>query len=265
MLLDKFEHLLNGHSTPTQLLRIALPNTPPCRQQLGTMQQRWAALEAAVGDAQRERQEAVAAAGKAEADLASLSAAYNALETHSFGLEEQLAQARRQAEEATQAAAAAQAEAAAGQEAAAAAARSAPSSRVAPGFSPEEVEARVAEAVAAALQQQMEQQHRLQRQQEQERQHREEAAASAQDKQQQQIQELQQQLAEVEARMAVATDEARAQASAEADDAMGDLLVCLGQEEAKVAALGARLTHLGEDVDALLAGLAVTLGDGDED
>lgn len=45
---------------------------------------------------------------------------------------------------------------------------------------------------------------------------------------------------------------AREEAEAEQEEGMNDLLVCLGQEEAKVERLRARLEELGEDVDALL-------------
>lgn len=65
---------------------------------------------------------------------------------------------------------------------------------------------------------------------------------------------------QLEQRVAAARQEARQeaqqQAQQEADEAMADLLVCLGQEEAKVARLSAALTGRGVDVDALLAGIA---------
>lgn len=60
-----------------------------CRQQLSTMQERWNALEADATAAREAAEEARAAAGKAEADLAALSTAYNDLEAHAFRLEEQ--------------------------------------------------------------------------------------------------------------------------------------------------------------------------------
>jgi len=166
-----------------------------------------------VAEAQRDRQEALAAASKAEADLASLSNAYNGLETHSFELEEQRNAARKQLGEAT---------AAAGGGA----------------VSPEEVELRVAQAVAAALQREREAQQQQQQLQ----------FGSGED---------------VAARIAAAVEEARAAAAEETDDAMGDLLVCLGQEEAKVAALSERLSQLGEDVDAVL--LAAGVGGEEEE
>ncbi|KAL4452662.1 hypothetical protein ABPG75_008324 [Micractinium tetrahymenae] len=59
---------------------------------------------------------------------------------------------------------------------------------------------------------------------------------------------------------------ARQEAAEEADEAMGDLLVCLGQEEAKVARLQERLEAFGVDVDALLADIVAAgeAGDGDD-
>jgi hypothetical protein len=62
--------------------------------------------------------------------------------------------------------------------------------------------------------------------------------------------------AEVRRREAAAADAARAEAAAEGDAAMEDLLVCLGQEEAKVAALAARLDAAGVSSVDVLAGLA---------
>lgn len=49
--------------------------------------------------------------------------------------------------------------------------------------------------------------------------------------------------------------EARAEAEAEQEEGLNDLLVCLGQEEAKVERLRARLEELGEDVEKLLEGV----------
>jgi len=60
-----------------------------CRQQLSSMQEQWNALEADAAAAREAAEEARAAAGKAEADLAALSTAYNDLEAHAFRLEEQ--------------------------------------------------------------------------------------------------------------------------------------------------------------------------------
>ncbi|PWA96340.1 golgin candidate 6 [Artemisia annua] len=48
--------------------------------------------------------------------------------------------------------------------------------------------------------------------------------------------------------------EAREEAQKESEGELGDLLVCLGQEQTKVEKLSARLLELGEDVDALLEG-----------
>lgn len=56
------------------------------------MQERWSALEADAAAAREAAEEAKAAAGKAEADLADLSSAYNDLEAHAFSMEEQLKQ-----------------------------------------------------------------------------------------------------------------------------------------------------------------------------
>ncbi|GJS39210.1 golgin candidate 6 isoform X2 [Tanacetum coccineum] len=49
--------------------------------------------------------------------------------------------------------------------------------------------------------------------------------------------------------------EAREEAQKESEGELGDLLVCLGQEQTKVEKLSARLLELGEDVDALLEGI----------
>jgi hypothetical protein len=62
--------------------------------------------------------------------------------------------------------------------------------------------------------------------------------------------------AEVRRREAAAADAARAEAATEGDAAMEDLMVCLGQEEAKVAALAARLDAAGVSSADVLAGLA---------
>lgn len=58
-------------------------------------------------------------------------------------------------------------------------------------------------------------------------------------------------LPDLEAVRAEAREEARGESEAE----LNDLLVCLGQEQSKVERLSARLTELGEDVDALLEGI----------
>lgn len=47
--------------------------------------------------------------------------------------------------------------------------------------------------------------------------------------------------------------EAAAKATAEAEDGVNDLLVCLGQEERKVELLSARLAELGVDAAAIVA------------
>lgn len=47
----------------------------------------------------------------------------------------------------------------------------------------------------------------------------------------------------------------RAEAEGDAEEQMSDLLVCLGQEEAKVEALRQKLEDMGMDVDAILAGI----------
>lgn len=59
--------------------------------------------------------------------------------------------------------------------------------------------------------------------------------------------------AAVNARIQAAMAAAQADAAAEADEQMSDLLVCLGQEEAKVQVLSDRLARLGVDVDSLVA------------
>lgn len=46
-----------------------------------------------------------------------------------------------------------------------------------------------------------------------------------------------------------------AEAQAEADEGVSDLLVCLGQEERKVEVLSGKLQQMGIDVDALLDSL----------
>ena len=58
--------------------------------------------------------------------------------------------------------------------------------------------------------------------------------------------------AEVEALLARARDETRAEVEAEGEEAMNDLLVCLGQEERKVEALSEKLAELGEDPDSIV-------------
>tara|TARA_B100001094_G_scaffold303315_1_gene331316 strand:- start:162 stop:803 length:642 start_codon:yes stop_codon:yes gene_type:complete len=58
--------------------------------------------------------------------------------------------------------------------------------------------------------------------------------------------------AEVDVLLARARDETRAEVEAEGDEAMNDLLVCLGQEERKVEALSEKLAELGEDADAIV-------------
>nr|GEW38799.1 golgin candidate 6 isoform X1 [Tanacetum cinerariifolium] len=60
--------------------------------------------------------------------------------------------------------------------------------------------------------------------------------------------------------------EAKEEAQKESEAELGDLLVCLGQEQSKVEKLSERLLELGEDVDALLEGIgAAEEEDGDED
>ena len=92
------------------------------------MQERWSALEADAAAAREAAEEAKAAAGKADADLAALSTAYNDLEAHAFKLEEQLKE---------------QEEAAGRQEAQQPAAAAAPST----GLTEAELEARIQAAV----------------------------------------------------------------------------------------------------------------------
>jgi chromosome segregation ATPase len=80
---------------------------------------------------------------------------------------------------------------------------------------------------------------------------------------QQQVSQLRQQLAQAQQAPAAAAPQAAKQEAqqlaeeeeegGEEDDAMVDLLVCLGQEETKVAVLSARLRELGEDPEALIA------------
>ncbi|XP_076891703.1 golgin candidate 6-like isoform X2 [Bidens hawaiensis] len=48
---------------------------------------------------------------------------------------------------------------------------------------------------------------------------------------------------------------AREEAQKESEGELGDLLICLGQEQSKVEKLSARLIELGEDVDVLLEGI----------
>lgn len=79
------------------------------------MQERWNALEADAAAAREVAEEARTAVGKAEADLAALSTAYNDLEEHAFKLEEQLKQQEQAGQQQPeQAATAASAAAAAG-------------------------------------------------------------------------------------------------------------------------------------------------------
>ena len=66
--------------------------------------------------------------------------------------------------------------------------------------------------------------------------------------------------ADIEARITEAVEAAQA----DADDSMADLLECLGQEEAKVAALRQRLEALGEDVEGLLEGVGRQEQDADD-
>ncbi|KAD3641359.1 hypothetical protein E3N88_30583 [Mikania micrantha] len=49
--------------------------------------------------------------------------------------------------------------------------------------------------------------------------------------------------------------EAREEAQKESEGELGDLLVCLGQEQSKVEKLSAKLMELGEDLDGLLEGI----------
>ena len=64
--------------------------------------------------------------------------------------------------------------------------------------------------------------------------------------------------------LAQAREEGREAGAKEAEGEMNDLLVCLGQEEAKVEKLREALEALGEDVDKLLEGIADGEG-GDEE
>lgn len=65
--------------------------------------------------------------------------------------------------------------------------------------------------------------------------------------------------------LAAAREEGREAGAKEAEGEMNDLLVCLGQEEAKVEKLREALEALGEDVDKLLEGIADEEGAGDGD
>lgn len=56
-----------------------------------------------------------------------------------------------------------------------------------------------------------------------------------------------------------------AEAEAAQEEAMGDLLVCLGQEEAKVEALSTKLKELGVNVEAELARVVSMQEDDDAD
>lgn len=58
---------------------------------------------------------------------------------------------------------------------------------------------------------------------------------------------------EVARRVEDAVSRAKAEADQDADEQLTDLLVCLGQEEQKVALLSEKLSGYGVDVDALLA------------
>ncbi|XP_071692103.1 golgin candidate 6 [Rutidosis leptorrhynchoides] len=60
-------------------------------------------------------------------------------------------------------------------------------------------------------------------------------------------------------------EEAREEAQKESEAELGDLLVCLGQEQSKVEKLSARLMELGEDVDVLLEGIGDDAGLQDDD
>lgn len=53
--------------------------------------------------------------------------------------------------------------------------------------------------------------------------------------------------------MRAAAEKAREEAEQEAEEGMNDLLVCLGQEEAKVEALRNKLEAMGVDVEAVLS------------
>lgn len=59
--------------------------------------------------------------------------------------------------------------------------------------------------------------------------------------------------------------EAKEEAQKESEAELGDLLVCLGQEQSKVEKLSARLMELGEDVDALLEGIGDDMAAPEED
>ncbi|XP_076947434.1 golgin candidate 6-like [Bidens hawaiensis] len=59
--------------------------------------------------------------------------------------------------------------------------------------------------------------------------------------------------------------EAKEEAQKESEAELGDLLVCLGQEQSKVEKLSARLMELGEDVDALLEGIGDDMGAAEDD
>ncbi|KAI3823617.1 hypothetical protein L1987_05056 [Smallanthus sonchifolius] len=65
----------------------------------------------------------------------------------------------------------------------------------------------------------------------------------------------------IEAIKAKAKEEAQKESEAE----LGDLLVCLGQEQSKVEKLSARLMELGEDLDALLEGIGDDMGAPEDD
>lgn len=58
---------------------------------------------------------------------------------------------------------------------------------------------------------------------------------------------------EVQRRVEEAAAAAREEAEKEGEDQLTDLLVCLGQEEQKVALLSEKLAATGVDVEALLA------------
>ncbi|XP_024986690.1 golgin candidate 6-like [Cynara cardunculus var. scolymus] len=59
--------------------------------------------------------------------------------------------------------------------------------------------------------------------------------------------------------------EAKEEAEKESEAELGDLLVCLGQEQSKVEKLSGRLMELGEDVDGLLQGIGDDGGAPEED
>jgi hypothetical protein len=72
--------------------------------------------------------------------------------------------------------------------------------------------------------------------------------------------------AEVEVLLNRARDETRAEVEAEGDEAMNDLLVCLGQEERKVEALSGKLGELGVDAEPIVqAIMAEEEAGGDEE